>query len=345
MGMHMKKRLIIVVFGLCLLAVFCNKDVFRLKEGTPAYQLAKNLSQVIPVLDPGKDQLVITTRYFNVYAAEVIKALQDNFGKRTEQLSKLPAAELKKVILDNGRGVAENKLLVRAAEQAGITVGQSEQDSVFKLQCDRVGGEERYKQLLQQNNLDLEFVKQDLHKSLLIQHYFNEKILKTVQVTEQDIQQAYANDSLQDKYATVRHILLLTQGKSDLEKAAQRKKLEDIRQRALRGEDFARLAQKYTEDPGSQKSGGLYKNFERGDMVREFDEASFNLPIGEISDIIETQYGYHILKVIERKKAAGLLNEMRPEILKRLQQQKQEMALQTEIDKLKTEAEYKVVDF
>ena len=92
MGMHMKKRLIIVVFGLCLFAVFCNKDVFRLKQGTPAYQLAQNLSQVIPALDPGKDQLVITTRYFNVYAAEVIKALQDNFGKRTEQLSKLPAA-------------------------------------------------------------------------------------------------------------------------------------------------------------------------------------------------------------------------------------------------------------
>ncbi len=346
MEMHMKKRLLILLIGLCLLAVYCNKqDVFRLKEGTPAYQLAQNLSKVIPALDPTKDQLVITTKYFNIYATEVINALQENFGKRTEQLPNLPDTELKKVILDNARGVAENKLLVRAAEQAGITVSQSEQDSVYKLQCDRVGGEERYKQLLQQNNLDLEFVKRDLHKSLLIQHYFNDKILKTVQVTEQDIQQAYQNDSMQDKYATVRHILLLTQGKSDLEKAAVRKKLEDIRQRALQGEDFAQLAKKYTEDPGSKESGGLYKNFERGDMVKEFDEASFTLPIGEISDIIETRYGFHILKVIERTKAAGNIDESRPQILKRLQLQKQELALQGQIENLKTEAEYKLVDF
>jgi parvulin-like peptidyl-prolyl isomerase len=316
-----------------------------LKKGTPAYQLAQNLSKIIPALDPSKDQLVITTKHFNIYAAEVINALQDNFGKRTEQLSSLPESELRKVILDNARGVAENKLLLLAADQAGIIVSQAEQDSVYKLGCDRVGGEERYKQLLQQNNLDLDFVKRDLRKSLLIQHYFNDKILPTVQVTEQDILEAYKNDSTQDKYATVRHILLLTQGKSDQEKAELHKKLEEIRQRALQGEDFAALASKYTEDPGSKKNGGLYKNFERGDMVKEFDEAAFNLPIGQISDIIETRYGYHILKVIERKKGAGQFNEMRPQIFKRLQAQKQEEALQAEIEKLKAEAEYKLVEF
>ena len=67
-----------------------------------------------------------------------------------------------KVVLDNGRGVAENKLLVRAAELAGITIRQAEEDSIFKIQCDRLGGEERYKQLLQQNNLDLEVLKKYL---------------------------------------------------------------------------------------------------------------------------------------------------------------------------------------
>jgi len=58
----------------------------------------------------------------------------------------------------------------------------------------------------------------------------------------------------------------------------------------------------FTEDPGSKSSGGLYADFEKGKMVPEFEEAAFSVPIGEISDIVETQYGYHILKVIDRKK-------------------------------------------
>jgi parvulin-like peptidyl-prolyl isomerase len=344
--MHMKKHIVTVLIGICLLQIYCNKqEVFRLKEGTPAYQLAQNLSKIIPELDPTKDQLVATTKYFDLSAAEVINALQDNFGKRTDQLSSLGEIELKNIIRDNARGLVEKKLLIRAAEQDGITVSQSEQDSLIKQQCDRYGGEERYKQLLQQSNIDLEFVKRDLRNSLLIQHYFNNKIFKDIQISEQDIQQAYQDNSMLDKYATVRHILLMTQGKTENEKMSLRKKLEDIRKRAVQGEDFAKLAKQFTEDPGSKANGGLYQNFERGDMVKEFDEASFTLPIGEISDIIETRYGYHILKVIDRKKEAGNIDEMKPQILKQLKTQKQEAALQQKLENLKTQAGYKPVDF
>ena len=104
------------------------------------------------------------------------------------------------------------------------------------------------------------------------------------------------------KTASVRHILLLTQKKSEKEKKAIYKKMQMILKKAKAGADFAKLAEIYTEDPGSKKTGGLYKDFGRGKMVPEFEKAAFTVPVGQISDIIETAYGYHILKVIDRKK-------------------------------------------
>jgi len=341
----MKKQIIVILFGLGLLWTCGQKqELFRLKEGTPAYQLAQELAKILPELDPAKDHVLATTKYFRITAAEVINALRDNFGKQTDQMSQLSAQELKKIIMDNTRGLAEKKLALRAATNAGVVISQSELDSLIKIHFTRYGGEERYKQLLMQNSIDLEFVKNDLRNSLLIQHYFEDKIAKDIQVSEADIQQVYQQEFMQDKFATVRHILLMTRGKNEAEKAALRQKMEGLRQRALQGEDFAQLARQYTEDPGSKENGGLYTNFQRGDMVKAFDDAAFTVPIGEISDIIETEFGYHILKVIDRKKVGKSLDELRPQIIQKLRQQKEETALKEHIESLVTESEYKLLE-
>jgi len=343
--MLMKKRPLfaILVFGLIIWTCSTKQETFELKEGTPAYQLAQNLVKTIPDLDPLKNLVIISTKYFDINTAEVIFTLQENFGKRTEQLSSLPVEQLKNIIMENARGLAEKKLILKAAEKAGIEISQKEQDSLISAQYSRYGGEEKYKELLAQNNLDLEFVKNDMRKGLIIQHYFEENVKKGIQISEEEIQQTYQTEYLKDKYASVRHILLLTGNKSESEKEALRKKMEDIRQQALQGEDFAQLAKKYTEDPGSKEKGGLYENFERGSMVKPFDDASFSLPVGEISDIIETQYGYHILKVIDRKKAGGNMEEVRGKIVDQVRRLKEETAFKSHLEQLKTEAEYKQI--
>ncbi len=129
-------------------------------------------------------------------------------------------------------------------------------------------------------------------------------------VTEKEIQKLYN----EDKTASVIHILLMTQGKSDSAKIEIRKKMEVILERAKQGEDFAKLVEEYSEDPGSKNNGGLYKDFGRGDMVKPFEDAAFSVPIGEISDIIETRFGYHILKVIDRKKETQPLEKVQQQI-------------------------------
>ena len=116
-----------------------------------------------------------------------------------------------------------------------------------------------------------------------------------------DIERAY-NDNI-EQYTTpeqvrASHILLKTEGKDD---AAVKAKAEDVLKQAKAGADFAELAKKYSEDEASAKNGGDLDYFGRGRMVPEFDQAAFALQPGQISDLVKTQYGYHIIKLTDKK--------------------------------------------
>ena len=96
------------------------------------------------------------------------------------------------------------------------------------------------------------------------------------------------------------HILIKTDSKSsDKEKAASYKKIKEIQFKLQQGEDFAALAKKYSEGPSNVKGGDL-GFFKRGQMVRPFEEAAFVLKPGEVSGIVETRFGYHLIKVFEK---------------------------------------------
>jgi parvulin-like peptidyl-prolyl isomerase len=131
-----------------------------------------------------------------------------------------------------------------------------------------------------------------------------------VNVTDADIKKFYddpTNTAAFEQPEMVRasHILLMTQDPETHQplaadkKAEKKKQMEDILKQARGGADFAELAKKYSEDPGSKDTGGEY-TFPRGKMMPEFENAAFSLKTNEISDIIETSYGYHIIKLSEK---------------------------------------------
>jgi peptidyl-prolyl cis-trans isomerase D len=100
------------------------------------------------------------------------------------------------------------------------------------------------------------------------------------------------------------HILLTTVGKTDAEVAEIKKKAEDILAQAKKkGANFEDLAKKYSEDPGSKTKGGDLGWLVQGQTVPEFEKAAFSLPKGEVSDLIRTQYGFHIIKVLDKETA------------------------------------------
>ena len=102
----------------------------------------------------------------------------------------------------------------------------------------------------------------------------------------------------EEKQVQVRHILFsLADGVSDERKAATRSTAHGILERARKGEDFAALAEEYSQDTGTASNGGDLGFFGRGRMVKPFEEAAFGMEVGQVSDLVETTFGFHIIKV------------------------------------------------
>jgi len=333
----------VLFFGLILAVLFvgCSQksEKTQLKEGTAAYTLAKDLSGILPALDPAANKVLVSAKKFEITSGEVIQAIQENIGNRSAQLKQLDAAKLKQILEQSAVQLGERKLLLDAAARAKTTVSPEELDKALKEEYGRAGDEKKFLEALASNGVSIDYVKSSIQSSLLINKYLDSALAGQNAVAEDEIQKAYA----QEKTASVRHILLLTQGKSDQEKAEIRKKMGEILARARKGEDFAGLAKQYSEDPGSKGNGGLYENFGRGQMVKPFEDAAFSVPVGEISDIVETKYGYHIIQVVDRKKETRPLDEMRPELEAQMKQAKQGQAYQALLVKLKEEAGFKTL--
>ena len=142
-----------------------------------------------------------------------------------------------------------------------------------------------------------------------------EQARQTVAVPQADIQRYYNDNSQQ--YTTpervrASHILLNTGGKDE---AAVRKQAEELLAKIKAGANFAELAKKYSEDPGSKEKGGDLDFFPRGQMVPEFEQAAFSLQPGQVSDLVKTQYGFHIIKVVEKQAGSTqTLDQVRAQI-------------------------------
>ena len=138
-------------------------------------------------------------------------------------------------------------------------------------------------------------------------------------VPEANIERAY-NEGI-EQYTTpeqvrASHILLKTEGKDD---AVVKAKAEGLLKQAKSGADFAELAKKYSEDEGSAKNGGDLDYFGKGKMVPEFDQVVFTMEPGQVTDLVKTQFGYHIIKLVDKKPAATrTLAEVRQQLIDQL---------------------------
>lgn len=129
---------------------------------------------------------------------------------------------------------------------------------------------------------------------------------KQIQITPKETEDYYQNNREkfgQPKQVKVRHILIKAEAKETEATAKARKKAESIRDEAVKGKDFAQLAKQYSEDPGTKDRGGDLGYVTRGQLVPEFEQEAFSLKVGEISKVVQTPYGFHILKVDEIREA------------------------------------------
>ncbi len=176
----------------------------------------------------------------------------------------------------------------------------------------------------------------------------NSKVADQVQVSTADLQTYY--DQHRDEYRTsdqvnVRHILIKTplpdaSGKIDASGVeTARKKAEDVLKQVQAGGDFAKLAAQYSEDTASAKNGGSIGWIGRGRTVPEFEKAAFALPKGGTSDLVQSTYGFHIIRVDDKQDAhLKTLSEVRAQIEPTLKQQKVAQAVSSQADALLAQA-------
>jgi peptidyl-prolyl cis-trans isomerase D len=132
------------------------------------------------------------------------------------------------------------------------------------------------------------------------------QIRQTVQVSDDELKAQYQQNIQQYQVPNrvhVEHILLMTVGKTDAEVEEIRNKAEDLLKQAKKGGNFEDLAKKNSEDPGTKDKGGDLGWIVQGQTVAEFEKAAFSLPKGSISDLVKTQYGFHIIKVLDKETA------------------------------------------
>lgn len=176
-----------------------------------------------------------------------------------------------------------------------------------------------------------------------------------INVTDDAVKKFYDDNPSkfeQPEMVRASHILLKTRDDAGTElsedkKAAKHKLAEDLLKRARAGEDFAKMAEQYSEDTGSRDRGGEY-TFPRGQMVPEFEAAAFSLKTNEVSDIVTTQFGYHIIKLSEKIPPRKLeLAKVAPNIKEYLKQQQikeRQQEVQAYLEKIQKDASVAILD-
>ncbi|MDZ7371176.1 MAG: peptidylprolyl isomerase [candidate division KSB1 bacterium] len=338
------KRYFLLLVAAALLTAGCSKNVPKAPyaKGTEPYKFFRTLSDSLKItqLNPDKPVLLVTTKQFKIYSYDILPSIYARFNRYRNNIGRLPVEQFKNSIKEAAEGEAEKRLLLEEAKNKGIAASDSVVNEELEQIYSRRGGKENFQKFIEQQGLTIEYVEQDVRNQLTIQKFLEEVLEPQVQVTDADLQEAYS----QDKLATVRHILFLTQGKNEAEKAEIKAKAEQVLARARSGEDFAALAKEFSEDPGSKDKGGIYERFPRGRMVKPFEDAAFNLPIGSISDLVETPYGYHIIKVESREKETLPLEEVRDQLTRTVERTKRRDIYNQFIEDLKKKAEFKVVE-
>ena len=236
----------------------------------------------------------------------------------------------------------EMEILLQESQKQKIQITDtSVADHLAKFKA-RFPSAEAYEKALKKLNISETDLKEKTMKGLAVQELIEKQVTSKIEISDADRRGFYdsnPNFLEQPEQIEARHILIKSDPKD--EKAQQEKALEKIKeaqQQVKAGEDFADLAKKYSEGP-SGKNGGDLGYFGRGQMVKPFEDAAFGLEPGQISDIVKTRFGYHLIMVTGKKAARTIpYEEVKEKIGPHLKQQKSSESIKVYIEKLKKEA-------
>ena len=263
----------------------------------------------------------------------------DRVSQQGGQVTDDQMAELKKNILES---LIEREVLFQQSQKAGIQITDKIVDDQLADIKKRFPNETEFKSALDKMKLSEDEVKGQIKQGLSIKELIDQQITSKVVITDEESKAYYDKNTQmfkQPEQIKASHILVKVDAKADeAKKTEARKKIEAVQQKLKDGGDFADLAKEYSEGPSSTKGGDL-GYFGRGQMVKPFENAALALKPNEVSDIVETRFGYHIIKVFDIKPEQTLAYaDVKSKIIERMKQEKIEKEAGQYLDKLKKEA-------
>lgn len=223
-------------------------------------------------------------------------------------------------------------LLFREAVRQEITPTGEEIDAQLEEIVTQFPSRAEFESQLGLNGLTPDVLKDDIRRNLMIQRLVEAQFPEDLESTDEEIEEFYTANTdqfEQPEQVEASHILIQIPSSGDEEeKSAKLAEIEAIKVRIDGGEDFAEVAKESSQDTGSAPQGGSLGYFGRGQMIPAFEEVAFALEPGEISDIVETQFGYHLIQVSDKREAGTVpLEEISEQIGIYLTNQKQQQVI------------------
>ncbi|SMC25852.1 peptidyl-prolyl cis-trans isomerase C [Desulfacinum hydrothermale DSM 13146] len=254
-------------------------------------------------------------------------------------LNDVQLRDVKKRVLE---GLIDREVLYQAAAAKGFK-GDSKavEDRLADLRG-RFDTQEAYTKALKTMNLTEDILRRELTQNSAIEQFIDKELSKGISVSDAEAEAFYKErHELFERPERVhaRHILAaVAPDAPESEKKAAREKIAEAQKRLQKGDDFATVASEMSDCPSREKGGDL-GFFGRGQMVKPFEKAAFALKPGQTSDVVETQFGYHLIQVMEKKPAETVpFAKVKETIAEHLKKEKVKKVVEDFVSKTKTQA-------
>ena len=278
-------------------------------------------------------------------------AVQRNRRQRESQGQSLGEQQLNQLRNDILDSLVTRELLYQQAKETGVTISEDALNSELDSLKGQFEDDSQYADALAQAGVSEDELSQDIERNLMIEKLLDQAVDAETQISEQEMKSFYDENPQyfeRSERVTARHILISTRNASSEEQVQQAREEAQEARRLLTEEDrsFAAVAKEYS-DGSSAEQGGDLGTFGKGDMPQAFEKTAFSLDTGEVSDVVRTQYGFHIIEVTEKLPAGKAPYEEQKQGIRRyLQRRKEQQAVQSYVQQLKDDAEVELkVDF
>jgi peptidyl-prolyl cis-trans isomerase C len=278
------------------------------------------------------------------------KALTFETQRFVEQMARqgqVPNEEMMPEVRENVLNrMIEEELLYQDSQAKTIKVPEERVEKELASIKERFPSEKEYQDALAGIEMTEDALALKITRGVAIEELIKRHVIPEIAVSEEESRAFYdQNTSMFEKPEQVqaRHILIkTTEEATEDQKKEARKKIDDIRKKVVAGEDFADLAKTYSEGPSNVRGGDL-GYFSRGQMVKPFEDVAFSLKKGEISEVVETQFGYHIIEVTDHQPASVVAYETaQAQIEERLKQEKSLRQIRQYIETLRENADIQI---